>query len=126
MRKIILILVVLIVSCKKHDIKPIVEEVNSCQPKKSELLSGKYISISNDTIQIVYSNTDCNNNNYNTYSIKYLYKLFPKRLRDYSLLVNETSKCTESFIDSIQIFNTSEGYIVVSQGDKWNYKLRKI
>lgn len=123
-----LVLIIFLLACKKKDATPIVESGTTCKPKTSEFISGKYVS-NTDTIQIIYSSTKCDDSNYNYYIVKQLYKLYPKRIRDYTIEVDESKKGSTQYIDSVLIGKGTQDaadYFIFSEGDKKYYKLKKL
>lgn len=99
MKKIVLILVViLIVSCKKKEVAPIVQEP-VCETTNPKFVGKyKYMQGNQDTIEIIFISNNCPNKVINTYVVKGLGKAVQPILNtgqsfsnnDYTIKIDET------------------------------------
>ena len=121
---IILSILIFFVSCKKKEVAPMPQEpVCITSPDQ---FSGKYVSVNNDTIKIIYLHDNCPKEKSNTYLVKglgqaaqYMLKTGETfEIRDYETISNEPISVT-NYSNIFSLGRQSNGNLLFN-----SYKLK--
>ena len=126
MKNLIILMILLIVSCKKEKIqveKPTSINTEICTTDSTHYFEGKYLS-NKDTIYIVYKGTDCKDHNIQYYSVYGLLQAFLSQKdsienKPYELISNEINKAFERGIIQI-VWNVQSNTYSLTRAFNYN------